>query len=125
MAYMFYINTQFNNNGNPSISGWNVSNVTTTGMTGMFYSASSFNQDISYWTPSNVTSLALFMTGKTSSNYDSSKYDNLLNSWSTKALKTGVTANFGQINFTSSGAAGKAILTGVTSGWTITDGGQI
>ena len=40
---------------NQDISGWDVSNVTS--MSGMFFLATSFNQDIGDWDVSNVTNM--------------------------------------------------------------------
>jgi surface protein len=57
MGGMFGTATSFNNGGSPSISGWNVSNVSAVGgMQGMFGFATSFNQDLSNWCVTNITS---------------------------------------------------------------------
>ena len=42
---------------NQDLSAWDVSNVTT--MEYMFYEASSFNQDLSAWDVSNVTTMSI------------------------------------------------------------------
>lgn len=47
--------TSFNNNGSPSISGWNTENITD--MLGMFSSATAFNQPIGSWNVGNVTNM--------------------------------------------------------------------
>lgn len=54
MSYLFTINGSVN--FNQDISGWDISNVTT--MEGMFASASSFNQDISGWDTSSVEDMS-------------------------------------------------------------------
>ena len=57
MEGMFGTATSFNNGGSPSISGWNVSNVSVVrGMQGMFGFATSFNQDLSNWCVTNIPS---------------------------------------------------------------------
>jgi len=74
---------------------------------------------------SSVTSLAGFMNGKSSADYSISYLNAIYNAWSLLTLQPNVTANFGTIEYTSSGSAGKAILEGVPNNWTITDGGIV
>ena len=57
---------------NQDISGWNVSSVTT--MTGMFRNTA-FNQDISSWNVSNVTDMTNMFTDASSFNQDISGWD--------------------------------------------------
>jgi hypothetical protein len=157
MRGMFQNASKFNNGGSPSISGWNVSNVTrmydmfnttplfnqplnawnvgkVTDIFAMFSSASSFNQPIGDWNITGVTNtygFINFMAGKTSANYSTTNYDDILTKWSAKNVKTGLTLNMGSvgtgIKYTIAGQPGKSILTGSTGsggkGWTITDGG--
>jgi surface protein len=122
MTYMFYYSPFFNQ----SLTNWNVTNVTN--MNSMFWGATAFNQNISNWNPINVLNIAGFMREKNSTNYSSSNYDALLNSWSTKNLRTNLYIDFGTIKYTSTGLVGRNRLTGSTGsggyGWTIVDGGQ-
>jgi hypothetical protein len=64
-----------------------------------------------------------FMDFKTSADYSISYLNAIYNTWSTLTLQPTVTANFGNIEYTSSGSAGKAILQGAPNNWTVTDGG--
>ncbi|MFZ9080461.1 MAG: BspA family leucine-rich repeat surface protein [Alphaproteobacteria bacterium] len=61
---------------NQDISGWTTSNITS--MAGMFSGASSFNQDISAWDVSSVTTMALM--------FRSTTFNQNLNSWVTSSL---------------------------------------
>jgi len=92
-------------------------------MVDMFRNATAFNQPISGWSASSVTAFTGFMTGKTFSNYSTANYDSLLNSWSTKTLKSGLTINFGTIKYTVTGQPGRDVLTGSPYNWIIIDGG--
>ena len=58
---------------NQDLSNWNTSNVTT--MWGMFYDATAFNQDLSSWDTSNVTSMGSMFTSATAFNQDLSNWD--------------------------------------------------
>jgi surface protein len=64
---------------NQDISSWDTSNVTT--MSFLFFSASSFNQDISSWDTSNVTAMAQTFRSASAFNQDISSWDtsNLIN----------------------------------------------
>tara|TARA_B100000902_G_scaffold396694_1_gene458426 strand:- start:852 stop:2291 length:1440 start_codon:yes stop_codon:yes gene_type:complete len=55
------------------ISDWDVSNVTS--MNGLFYGASSFNQDIGDWDVSNVTDMETMFSGAESFNQDIGDWD--------------------------------------------------
>ena len=94
-----------------------------TGMTSMFQNCTSFNQNVGIWNVENLKNATSFMSGKTTTNY--SFLTNIYNSWATQNVRTGVTINFGTIQYMSSGSASKNILTGATKNWIITDGGQI
>jgi surface protein len=115
MGYMF-ANSPFNQN----ISSWNTSNVRD--MSYMFLQAGPFNQDISGWTVSNVTNFTGFMTGKTAS-YTYYYLDNIYNKWSLQSVQHNLTIDFGSIQYSASGVAGKTILQSSPDLWTITDGG--
>jgi surface protein len=113
---------------NQPLSGWNVSNVTNMeSMFSCYYYQSPFNQNIGNWNISGVTNFNNFMYNKNTSTFSTTNLDAIYNGWSTKTPHTGLTINFGSIKYTSSGSAGKAILTGSTGSggyaWTITDGG--
>ena len=66
-------------NFNQDISSWDVSNVTT--MQSMFYNASSFNQDIGMWDVSNVTNMQSMFFGASSFNQD-------VGNWNTSNVTT-------------------------------------
>ena len=79
---------------NQPLNNWDTSNVTTMDRT--FSSAMSFNQDISSWNFSglnNVNSLFRFMFGKSSTNYNSTYYDNLLIKWASDPSLGGLQPN--------------------------------
>jgi surface protein len=109
---------------NQPIGNWNVSKVTT--MSAMFQ-RSVFAQDISDWDIRNVTNMTSFGirlsgSGGTYIPFTSAQLDAMYNKWSLLSpLKTLVNLNFTQIS-TAAGAAGKAILTGATNNWIITEG---
>ena len=69
MSYLFYENTDFNEN----ISHWDVSNVTN--MTFMFGYAEQFNSDISYWNTENVEFFSDMFHGTRKFNADLSKWN--------------------------------------------------
>jgi surface protein len=119
MSGMFSGSTSFNQN----ISSWNVSAVTD--MSSMFSGATAFNQNISSWDVSSVANMTDFMSGKSSANYSISFLNAIYSTWSTLTLQPNVTADFGTIQYTSSGSAGKAILQGAPNNWTVTDGGLV
>jgi hypothetical protein len=109
----------FNNGGSSSINNWNLSGVTS--LFGMFWDASQFNQPIKDWNITGVTTAGNFMT---TNGFSTANYDDVLNTWSQKNVKSGVTINFASIKYSSAAAAGRATLVN-TYGWTITDGGQV
>lgn len=116
MRGVFETATSFNQN----INSWYVANVTD--MNGMFTNAISFNQDISAWDISLVTDMSNFMTGKSTSNY--SYYDNLLNSWSSLTLQSGLTWDMGEIQYSSAASSSRANIISNYS-WSINDGGLL
>ena len=93
MSYMFYFNTDFNQDlsgwdvgnvkfmvgmfgataFNQDLSGWDVSNVVS--MQSMFYKATTFNQDLSGWDVSNVRYMFDMFNGATAFNQDLSGWD--------------------------------------------------
>jgi surface protein len=95
-----------------------------TNMSGMFSGAFDFNQDISNWDITSVTNLTNFMANKDATNYSTTNYDALLNGWSSLFLNNYIIADFGSINYTSTGEVGRNILTD-TYFWSITDGGIV
>ncbi len=103
-------------------------------MTGAFRDATSFNQDISAWDFSglfNGVSLSQFMTGKSSTDYDSTYYDNLLIKWASSPSLGGLqpniigTIDMGSIKYTANGASARASILANNKAQTINDGGQI
>ena len=124
MSYMFAGATSFEGR---FINNWNVSNVTN--MSYMFSGATSFQSRIDGWNISGVTNFTNFMSGKTNLDYSSSNLNEIYNQWSTRKPKTGLTINFGSINYTSAGQDGRKQLTDAINiggfGWTITDGGLV
>ena len=102
---------------NQDISSWDTSAVTT--MEGLFYGATAFNQDLSNWDIGAVTNMADMFTGVTLS---TANYDSMLDSWSKQVVQSNVTFSGGNSKYCDLGEAGKAILEG--KGWTITDGGK-
>jgi hypothetical protein len=107
---------------NQPIGSWNVSKVTN--MSEMFRSAFSFNQNIGSWNVSGVTNFSNFMQSKTFSDYSTTNLNAIYNGWSSlPSLPSYININFNTIKYTAAGSAGKAILTGATYNWTITDGG--
>ncbi len=86
-------------------------------MSNMFSGANAFNQNIGAWDVSSLASATEFYAPGLST----TNLSNLYNGWSNTAVNA-VTIDFtGQ--YTSGGAAGRAILVNTYS-WTITDGGQ-
>ncbi|MDA9111301.1 BspA family leucine-rich repeat surface protein [Flavicella sp.] len=82
MKSIFYVNNF--ESFNDDLSAWDVSNVTT--MEGMFYRASTFNQDLSAWDVSNVTTMKSMFYKATAFNQD-------IGGWDTSSV-TGMNAIF-------------------------------
>jgi surface protein len=120
---MFYNATSFNNGGDSGINNWDVSSLQNA--TGMFRNATSFEQPINNWNVINLTTAPQFMLGKSTANYPASQLDDIFNSWSLLSVQSNVSINFGTINYTSAGVAGRGVLTNLTNNWNISSGPQI
>jgi surface protein len=107
-----------NSSFNQDISGWDVSSVTS--MNRMLYKAYAFDQDIGDWSVGNVTDMQYMLLGVTlSTDY----YDSLLIGWERQSLQKSVIFDGGNSIY-SSGAAATARQNLISnSSWTITDGG--
>lgn len=85
----------------------------------MFYN-SSFNEDISGWNISNVTTMnSMFDLGALST----VNYDLLLVGWEAQVEQPNVIFSAGAAKYSAGAAAARAAL--VANGWTITDGGPV
>ena len=93
-----------------------------TSMNRMFKDATAFNQNIGTWDVANVTNFSLFMTGKTPATFSTTNLNAIYNGWSTQAVQSSLTIDFGTAKYTAAATAGRLVLTG-TALWTITDGG--
>jgi surface protein len=120
---MFYNATSFNNGGDSGINNWDVSSLQNA--TGMFRNATSFEQPINNWNVIYLTTAPQFMLGKSTANYPASQLDDIFNSWSLLSVQSNVSINFGTINYTSAGVAGRGVLTNLTNNWNISSGPQI
>jgi hypothetical protein len=103
------------------LGGWN----TTFGGSYQFFllNATNWNEDISGWNVSNVSSFSSAFSGTSLS---TANYDALLIAWSTQSVQSSVAASFGSTQYTLGGAAEAGRNTLVTTyGWSITDGGGI
>jgi len=90
-------------------------------MSYMFLNATAFTQTINTWDIRNVSNFTGFMLGKTSHDYSSSQYDNILNSWSLLPVQNNLDpVDFGCLIATTSGFAGRVTLTS-TDNWNIID----
>jgi surface protein len=106
---------------NQPLSSWNTANVTA--MRSMFYNAHAFDQNIGAWNISNVNDIDQFMGTKTPTRFSAANLDAIYNGWSSRPVLPGKSISFGSAKYTAAGSAGKAILTGGTNLWAITDGG--
>ena len=91
-------------------------------MKDMFNGATAFNQNIGSWNVANVTDFTDFMLGKTPATFSTTNLNAIYNGWSTQAVQTSLTIDFGTAKYTAAATAGRLVLTG-TKLWTITDGG--
>jgi len=149
MVGVFYNCTNYNN----SVNSWNVSNVISfksmfyncinynqpmdswslnrlkSGgiyLGSMFRNCTAFNQSLASWNVSNVNSMALFMRGKTSSDYSSLNLANIYHDWGLNPfLISGINVDFGTIKYDLYGGGGRSVLVGPPNNWNITDGGAI
>ena len=89
----------------------------------MFYNCDSFDQDLSNWIVTGLTSNATnFMAG--ANGLSTTNYDRTLSGWSSQLLNNSISINFGGSQYsTATGLAYRNAL--VASGWTITDGGAV
>ena len=106
---------------NQNISGWDVSNITS--MNSLFKNQAGFNQDLGGWNVKNVTDMTDMLKG---SGMSTTNYDRLLSGWADvnaeagEGLKNNVTLGAGTIKYTDATARQYLIS---NYGWTITDGG--
>jgi hypothetical protein len=87
----------------------------------MLRSAVSFDQDLSNWIVTGISSALGFLDYVTLSTIN---YDSTLSGWSSQSVQNGVSISFGNSQYsTATGLAFRNAL--VASGWTITDGGAV
>ncbi|MEI6207072.1 MAG: BspA family leucine-rich repeat surface protein [Desulfuromonadales bacterium] len=113
MVNMFGSATAFNQ----PIGSWNIAKVTS--MNGMFWGATAFNQNLGGW---NISALGHATNMFKDVALSTANYDALLQGWGAQTVKPSVTFNGGNSKYCS-GAAARAVLTGATNAWSITDGG--
>ena len=130
MSIMFQQNTAFNQ----PLTNWNTSSATT--MSNMFDRATGYTQDLSYLDINSIPNGHNFNNFLSGTSITTENYSRTLisfaNQVNTLNKPTGCTMNNGVLTYNntnyggspySDGAAARAAL--VSSGWTITDGGQI
>ena len=120
MRHMFR-NSRFNRN----IGSWNTGQVTT--MRDMFRDARNFDQDISSWDFTGISSsdnLRNFFSGN--AELDEDNYDALLIRWSNQAssMPNNINVNMGDSEYDSNSAASARSTLINTYGWSISDGGR-
>ena len=86
----------------------------------MFYATSPFNQDISNWNVSSVTTATNMFSGVT---LPTVVYDGILIKWSKQTLQSGVTISFGNSKYSNGLPLESNNLIASNFTWTITDGG--
>jgi len=92
---MFFVASNFNNGGSPSISGWDTSSVND--MANMFFAASSFNQPIGNWDTSSVTDMSSMFQSAGAFNQD-------IGNWDTSNVTAMSTMFWGATDFNNSGS---------------------
>jgi hypothetical protein len=105
---------------NQDITMWDVGNVRD--FQAVFQGATAFNFALGTWNVSNALTMVQFMNGKTDLDYSTGNFDATLIGWSSQALQSGITADFGTIKYTVAGQAAETLIVS-TYGWTINSGG--
>ena len=108
---------------NQPIGSWTIKNVgnQNINMQRMFRQATSFDQSLANWDMEKVNNLEEFLldAGLSTANYDAT-----LIGWAAQNVRSGLTCDFGNSQYTAGGAAEAARNTLInTYSWTITDGG--
>jgi surface protein len=104
---------------NQDLSFWDVSQVTD--MNGMFNGASTFNQDISSWDVSSVTDMTDMFSDATSFSplARTTILDNIFNAWSLQTLHPNVTFSAPLAYYTTNSLAGFNTLTNSPNNWSV------
>jgi surface protein len=106
---------------NQPIGSWTIKNGGNVNMQRMFRNAISFDQSLANWNMTQVNNLIEFLSNATLS---TANYDATLIGWAAQTVRSGLTCDFGNSQYTAGGAAEAARNTLInTYGWTITDGG--
>jgi len=109
------------NDFNQPIGSWTIKNEGNVNMQRMFRNAISFDQSLANWNMTQVNNLSEFLLNATLS---SANYDATLIGWAAQTVRSGLTCDFGNSQYTAGGAAEAARNTLInTYNWTITDGG--
>ena len=113
-----------NSNFNKNIGSWNTGRVTN--MRDMFRDNGNFDQDISGWDFSNISSADNLRNFFTNGELDEDNYDALLIRWSNQAssMPNNINVNMGDSEYDSNSAASARSTLINTYGWTINDGGR-